>query len=55
MHGEAVSSAEPRTLAASGRKCSEKECQTILSVHNDSDTCSIHDPIRMPLWRKKKL
>ena len=31
----------PRRFAA-GRKCAESDCETRLSVYNESDYCSLH-------------
>ena len=36
------------------RTCDEFGCQTVLSMYNDSDFCSIHQPMVVPRMRGRK-
>jgi hypothetical protein len=42
-------------LAAVGRVCGESGCGTQLSVYNDLDFCSLHQPMIVPRMRGKVL
>jgi len=42
-------------LAAVGRVCGEVGCGTRLSVYNDLDYCSLHQPMIVPRMRGRVL
>lgn len=48
---------EPSTTYPAGRKCTEKECGTVLSIYNPDDQCLKHlegkIQARMRIWGKK--
>lgn len=50
--GQSVTSEQRSTpLAAGGRVCGESDCGTLLSVYNDLDFCSLHQPMIVPRMR----
>ncbi len=52
MSGSPVGS-EERTgpLSRAGRTCRERGCSTVLSVYNELDFCSLHQPMIVPRMR----
>jgi hypothetical protein len=40
---------------ARGRVCNEPECETILSMYNDTKFCAQHAPLTVPRTRGKKI
>lgn len=43
--GRAFSGAHvPSMTFPSGRKCAESDCETILSIYNDTNYCALHQP-----------
>ena len=56
MAGQRVSSEDRRTrLSPTGRVCAEDGCGTRLSVYNELDYCSLHQPMVIPRMRGKIL
>lgn len=45
----------PSARYASGRVCGEDGCATRLSIYNDGDRCSLHQPMETPRMRGKKI
>jgi hypothetical protein len=45
----------PSRTFASGRVCGEDECNTKLSIYNDSDFCFLHEPQVTPRMRGRKI
>ncbi len=38
-----------------GRVCAEKCCETKLSIYNDGEHCSLHQPMETPRMRGRKI
>jgi hypothetical protein len=54
--GEAISSGGGITRRfRAGRVCREPGCSTRLSIYNDGDRCSIHEPMSAPRTRGRKI
>lgn len=45
----------PSRTYARGRTCREDECETRLSIYNDSDFCFLHEPQVTPRMRGRKI
>jgi hypothetical protein len=56
VSGERVTSYDHATKQyPKGRTCREPHCRTRLSIYNDGDFCSLHEPVEAPRLRGKKI
>lgn len=53
---ERFTSSEPSSVrCAAGRVCVDDSCVTRLSIYNDGDFCSLHQPMETPRIRGRKI
>ncbi|MEJ7584722.1 MAG: hypothetical protein WKF43_11705 [Acidimicrobiales bacterium] len=50
-----TSTDEVSDRASPGRVCADSGCETKLSIYNDGEHCSLHQPMETPRMRGRKI